>query len=126
MDIWGALAGIGTVVAAGVAVWAVIVAHHANRLAKQSVPQKLPIIEQQYLGNDRWRFTNVGTAALYDAVLVEMLDDRENGNSGSPKTMEPGDQLEIVTYVVPQARRVFIRGHEMRDGVRVARWFQVL
>lgn len=121
MELWTVVTGLGALLAAGVSIWAVIVAHSANRIAKRALPLLLPAFEIQVLSHERYRFTNVGTAPLYSALAIALTDEFVLGHSGEPVTVEPGDSLELQVHAPANRRRVEIQGYEIREGKRIPR-----
>lgn len=131
-DPWSALAGIGAVLAVGVAVWAVIVAHRANDRADESnriAAESLAVAEDAHALNERlapaaWsqaekldnnviRFTNQSGRHLVVTALrvTPDLASLSVQSAERPFRVEHGDAFAVgfsYSYSSARAQRLFI------------------
>lgn len=135
MELWNALAGIGAILAFGVAVWAVIVAHRANGRAEDSnriAEDSLNVAKESHSLNERlappaWsqaidlgdssaKFTNQSGRHIVVTSLTTYPDEAASDMSAGerPLRVEHGDAFAIgfdFTLASVPAQRLIIEWH---------------
>lgn len=113
--------------AAAISIWAVIVAHRANGIAKKALPAKTPAIEVSKVARLRWRFTNIGDATLHEARLGDLRGGYLREEPPVAKTLKPGESLELSLAKNPSAPAIQLEivGVEKRKNEEIFRSFDV-
>ena len=139
METWSALAGVGAVVAAGVAIWAVIVAHRANGRAAKSneiADESLKVAREAHelnkklapaawslaepMGEDSVRFRNQsGQHLIVTGLLMDPDAAAKDARAEDrPFRVEHGDAFAVgfsYTYASTPAEKITIEWHPEGD-----------